>query len=54
MRHSTSGCSLSIWPAQRIGAMGVILGTIISYLVVLIVPQTMQAWKVLYGVVEVD
>lgn len=34
---------LSITLVQRIGSIGVVLGTIISYLVVLVVPQT---WKV--------
>jgi len=39
---------LSIWLVQRIGAAGVILGTIISYIAVLVVPQTLKARKVLY------
>jgi O-antigen/teichoic acid export membrane protein len=35
--------ALSIWLVQRIGAGGVILGTILSYILVLVGPQT---WKV--------
>lgn len=31
--------ALSIWLVQRMGSVGVILGTVISYLVVLVVPQ---------------
>jgi len=40
---------LSIWLVQRIGPVGVILATVLSYLAVLVVPQTVQAWRVLYG-----
>jgi len=40
---------LSIWLVQRLGSVGVILGTILSYAVVLIVPQTILAWSVLKG-----
>jgi O-antigen/teichoic acid export membrane protein len=40
---------LSIWLVQRIGPVGVILGTVLSYLAVLVVPQTLQTWRVLYG-----
>jgi O-antigen/teichoic acid export membrane protein len=40
---------LSIYLVQRIGAIGVILGTILSYAAVLIVPQTLQAWRIVYG-----
>ena len=40
--------ALSIWLVQRIGAVGVILGTIASYVMVLIVPQTIEAWSVLH------
>jgi O-antigen/teichoic acid export membrane protein len=40
--------ALSIWLVQRIGAVGVILGTIVSYLAVLIIPQTIETWRVLY------
>jgi O-antigen/teichoic acid export membrane protein len=38
---------LSITWVQRIGPEGVILGTIVSYLVVLVVPQTWQAYRLL-------
>jgi O-antigen/teichoic acid export membrane protein len=38
---------LSVYWVQRIGAVGVILGTIVSYLVVLVIPQTWQAFRVL-------
>jgi O-antigen/teichoic acid export membrane protein len=38
---------LSIYWVQRIGAVGVVLGTIASYLAVLIVPQTWKVWQVL-------
>lgn len=41
--------ALSIWLVQRIGAEGVILGTIASYLIVLILPQTALALNVLGG-----
>jgi O-antigen/teichoic acid export membrane protein len=41
--------ALSIWLVQRIGAEGVILGTIASYLIVLILPQTALALGVLRG-----
>ena len=40
---------LSIELVQRIGTIGVILGTIISYLVVLVAPQTFVALNVLQG-----
>ena len=40
---------LSIWLVQRIGSEGVILGTILSYLAVLIIPQTLLAREVLQG-----
>lgn len=39
----------SIWMVKRIGSEGVILGTILSYLVVLILPQSVIAWNVLHG-----
>ena len=38
---------LSVYWVQRIGAPGVILGTIVSYLVVLVIPQTWKAFRVL-------
>jgi len=40
---------LSIYLVKRMGANGVILGTILSYAVVLIVPQTILARNVLRG-----
>lgn len=39
--------ALSILAVQHIGSVGVILGTILSYLAVLVVPQSILAWKVL-------
>ena len=39
--------ALSIIWVQRIGAPGVILGTIVSYLVIVVVPQTWKAYSVL-------
>ena len=41
--------ALSIWLVKRIGSEGVILGTIVSYVLVLIVPQSILAWNVLKG-----
>jgi O-antigen/teichoic acid export membrane protein len=38
---------LSIYWVKRIGAPGVILGTIVSYLLVLFIPQTMSCYHVL-------
>lgn len=40
---------LSIWLVQRIGSSGVILGTILSYLIILSLPQTYEAIRVLKG-----
>lgn len=40
--------AFSIYLVQRIGSVGVILGTILSYLMVLVVPQTVIVWRVLY------
>jgi O-antigen/teichoic acid export membrane protein len=40
--------ALSIYLVKRIGSLGVVLGTIISYLVVLVVPQTWIVWRGLY------
>ena len=42
--------ALSIVLVQRIGAVGVILGTILSYLLVLVVPQSLIVRSVLRGV----
>jgi len=39
--------TLSIYWVQRIGAPGVILGTIVSYLLVLVIPQTMLCYNLL-------
>jgi O-antigen/teichoic acid export membrane protein len=41
--------ALSITLVQRIGAVGVIAGTIVSYIVVLVVPQSLIVRKVLHG-----
>lgn len=41
--------ALSIVLVQRIGAVGVILGTILSYLLVLVVPQSLIVRSVLTG-----
>jgi O-antigen/teichoic acid export membrane protein len=38
----------SVYLVQRIGSVGVILGTILSYLMVLVVPQTIIVWRALY------
>jgi O-antigen/teichoic acid export membrane protein len=37
--------ALSIFLVQRIGSVGVITGTIVSYIVVLVVPQTVIVWR---------
>lgn len=39
---------LSIFLVKRIGSLGVVLGTILSYLVTLVVPQTWIVWRGLY------
>lgn len=39
--------ALSIYWVQRIGAVGVILGTIVSYLIILVIPQTWQTLRVI-------
>jgi hypothetical protein len=41
--------TLSIVLVQRIGAVGVIAGTILSYLLVLVVPQSLMPINVLRG-----
>jgi O-antigen/teichoic acid export membrane protein len=41
--------ALSIVLVQRIGAVGVIAGTILSYVLVLVVPQSVIVWDVLRG-----
>jgi O-antigen/teichoic acid export membrane protein len=40
---------VSIFLVQRIGSLGVILGTILSYLLILVGPQSWMTWKVLKG-----
>jgi O-antigen/teichoic acid export membrane protein len=45
---SAVNLALSIWLVQHIGAIGVILGTILSYGAVLIIPQSIETWKLLY------
>ena len=44
--------ALSIVLVQRIGAVGVITGTILSYLLVLVVPQSLIVRNVLRGLLE--
>jgi O-antigen/teichoic acid export membrane protein len=39
---------LSIYLVKRLGSLGVILGTILSYLAILVVPQTIIVWRALY------
>jgi O-antigen/teichoic acid export membrane protein len=41
--------ALSIYLVKRIGSLGVVLGTIISYVLVVVGPQTAVVWGVLYG-----
>lgn len=41
--------ALSVYWVQRIGSVGVILGTITSYLGVLVVPQTLSCYRILRG-----
>ena len=38
----------SIYFVQRMGSIGVVLGTILSYLLVVVVPQTVIVWRALY------
>jgi O-antigen/teichoic acid export membrane protein len=45
---SATNLWLSIMLVKRIGSLGAVLGTIISYAVVLVVPQTITVWRVLY------
>ena len=45
---------LSVYWVQRIGASGVILGTIVSYVLFLIVPQTRKAYQILTASVEAE
>jgi O-antigen/teichoic acid export membrane protein len=40
---------LSISLVKHIGTVGVILGTILSYVIVVLVPQSVLAWRALYG-----
>ncbi|WP_348267059.1 oligosaccharide flippase family protein [Edaphobacter paludis] len=39
---------LSIYLVKRLGSLGVILGTMLSYLLILVVPQTIIVWQALY------
>ena len=39
---------LSVFLVQRIGSLGVVLGTMLSYLLVLVGPQTVIVWRALY------
>jgi O-antigen/teichoic acid export membrane protein len=39
---------ISIYLVQRIGSIGVVAGTALSYMLVLVVPQTMILWNALY------
>ncbi len=39
---------LSIFLVTRIGSLGVVLGTMLSYIFVLVVPQTVIVWRALY------
>lgn len=39
---------LSIYLVKRMGSLGVILGTMLSYLAILVVPQTIIVWRALY------
>lgn len=39
---------LSIYLAKRLGSLGVILGTILSYVLIVVVPQTVIVWRALY------
>lgn len=43
---------LSVYWVQRIGASGVILGTIVSYVIFLIVPQTRKVYQILTASIE--
>lgn len=40
--------ALSVYLVQRIGSLGVVLGTLLSYLIVLVGPQTIIVWRALY------
>ncbi len=40
--------ALSIFLVKRIGSLGVVLGTILSYLLTVVVPQTVIVWRTLY------
>ena len=43
---------LSIWWVRTVGSEGAIMGTLAAYLVVLVVPQTVLAWRLLGGAVR--
>lgn len=40
--------TLSIYLVKRLGSLGVILGTMLSYLLIVVVPQTIIVWRALY------
>lgn len=40
--------ALSIYLVKKLGSLGVILGTILSYLLILVGPQTVIVWRALY------
>jgi O-antigen/teichoic acid export membrane protein len=40
---------LSIYGVRRIGSVGVVLGTVVSYLLVVVIPLSMTVAKELYG-----
>jgi O-antigen/teichoic acid export membrane protein len=46
---SAGNLALSVFWVQRIGASGVILATIVSFVIVLVVPQTWTCYRVLQG-----
>jgi O-antigen/teichoic acid export membrane protein len=46
--------AISIYLVKRIGSLGVILGTITSYLLILVVPQTVITWRALYHPPQAD
>lgn len=45
---------LSIYLVKRLGSLGVILATILSYLLILVVPQTVIVWRSLYHPPQID
>ena len=45
---AVANLAFTIYLVQRIGSLGVVLGTILSYILVLVVPQTVIVWRALY------